>query len=64
MAKKSKNEAALIEFLTREGVDVDAFMQEKETLMERKHVHGRRMQLSLRMPVPPKYVEVEEEDRR
>ncbi len=64
MAKKSKNEAALIEFLKREGVDVDAFIQEKQTLMERKQVHGRRTQLAVSMPTPPLYVEVEEEARQ
>lgn len=64
MAETSKEVEAVREFLEREGIDVDRFIKEKETLMERKQVLGRRMELGVRMTEPPPYVEIEEEEVR
>ncbi|HEX6325268.1 MAG TPA: hypothetical protein VFZ72_01755 [Jiangellaceae bacterium] len=61
----TREEKALREFLEREGVDVEGLIDEKRKLMERKQMHGRRVELAVRTAfMPPMYVEVEGEERR
>ncbi len=57
-------EEILKQFLEREGVDVQRFIEEKKAYMERKDMLGRRRALVPHMTTEPIYVDVEGETRK
>jgi hypothetical protein len=62
--KATKSEEALEKLLKNEGVDVEQFKKEKERLMIRKNISGRRSVLAAHVVAPPAFLETGRESKK